>query len=98
MGAPGDRPCVTAQVKETRRYTVLIIRNHAGHIAFAPKLPEVIGRGQGREGAYRDFTKRLHGHISALIERGVPVPEDDVVAVKFVKLNLGQPDSETALT
>ena len=97
MGAPGDRPCVTAQVKETRRYTVLIIRNHAGHIAFAPKLPEVIGRGQGRERAYQDFKAKLREHLARLMARGVPVPEDDVAAVKFVKLDVGE-FNETPLT
>lgn len=74
------------------------MRNHAGHVAFAPKLPEVIGRGQGRESAYRDFKARLQGHISGLMGRGVPVPEDDVTAVKFVKLNLDELNPETALT
>ncbi len=71
------------------------MRNHTGHIAFAPKLPEVIGRGQGRGSAYRDFKAKLHEHVAALVARGAPVPEDDIAAVKFVKLNLDvlQPDS-----
>ena len=87
-------PALTAQVNETRRYAVLIVRNHPGHVTFAPKLPEVIGRGQGRESAYRDFKTRLQRHISGLMERGAPVPDDDVVAVKFVKLDLHRSDPE----
>jgi len=46
------------------------VRNHAGHIAFAPKLPEVIGRGQGRERAYQDFKVKLREHIAGLMARG----------------------------
>jgi len=64
------------------------VRNHAGHIAFAPKLPEVIGRGRGRESAYRDFKKKLHGHLVGLLNAGTPLPEDDIVAVKFVRMDL----------
>ena len=72
----------------TRRYTVLIVRGRTGHIAFAPKLPEVVGRGRGRNGAYKDFKTRLEQHISGLLDRGVPVPEDDIVSVKYVKVDL----------
>jgi predicted RNase H-like HicB family nuclease len=75
-------------VNTTRRYTVLIIRGRTGHIAFAPKLPEVVGRGRGRNGAYKDFKARLEQHISGLLDRGVPVPEDDIASVKYVKVDL----------
>ena len=73
------------------------MRNHAGHIAFAPKLPEVIGRGRRRGAAYRGFKAQLHQHIAGLVARGVPVPEDDVASVKFVKLDLDELN-ETTLT
>jgi predicted RNase H-like HicB family nuclease len=86
---------LTDQVNESRRYTVLIMRTHAGHVAFATKLPEVIGRGQGRESAYRDFKARVQGHISGLMKRGVPAPEDDVVAVKFLTVDLDAPGSDS---
>jgi hypothetical protein len=81
-------------VNRTRRYTVLVVRNHASHIAFAPKLPEVIERGRGRGAADRDFKAHLHQHVVSLMARGVPLPEDDVAAVKFVKLDLNgsEPD------
>jgi hypothetical protein len=57
-------------------------------VAFAPKLSEVVGRGRGRNGAYKDFRAQLEQHIAGLVERGVPVPEDDIVAVKYVKVDL----------
>jgi predicted RNase H-like HicB family nuclease len=57
-------------------------------VAFAPKLPEVVGRGRGRNGAYKDFKARLERHISGLLDRGVPVPEDDIASVKYVKVDL----------
>jgi len=91
-------PALTAQVNETRRYAVLIVRNHTGHVAFAPKLPEVIGRRQGRESAYKDFKAKLQEHISDLTARGVPVPEDEVVAVKFPRFNADELSTETTLT
>ena len=81
----------------TRRYTVLIVRGRSGHIAFAPKLPEVVGRGRGRNAAYKDFKARLEQHIAALIDRSVPVPEDDIVSVKYVKVNLRALESRTNL-
>jgi hypothetical protein len=87
-------PALTAQVNETRRYAVLIVRNHPGHVAFAPKLPEVIGPGQGRGAACRDFKAQLNQHVAGLIARGAPLPEDDVVAVKLVKLDLHRSDPE----
>lgn len=90
-------PAMAAYVNTTRRYTVLIVRNHNGHIAFAPKLPEVIGRGQGRESAYLDFKVRLREHIAGLVASGVPVPKDDVAAVKFVKVDVDELN-ETTLT
>jgi len=75
-------------VNTTRRYTVLIIKGRTGHVAFAPKLPEVVGRGRGRNGAYKDFKARLEQHIVALLDRGVPVPEDDIASVKYVKVDI----------
>jgi predicted RNase H-like HicB family nuclease len=81
-------PASSAHVNTTRRYTVLIVRGRSGHIAFAPKLPEVVGRGRGRNRAYKDFKARLEEHIAALVDRGVPVPEDDIVSVKYVKVDL----------
>ncbi len=81
----------------TRRYIVLILKGHSGHIAFAPKLPEVVGRGRGRNAAYRDFKKRLEDHALRCIEKGVPVPTDDIVAVKYVKLDLRALESRTNL-
>jgi predicted RNase H-like HicB family nuclease len=84
-------------VNTTRRYTVLIIRGHSGHIAFAPKLPEVVGRGRGRKSAYKDFRAKLEEHIVALLDRGVPVPEDDTVSVKYVKVDLRALESRVNL-
>ena len=31
---------------------------------------------------------RLEQHISGLVDRGVPVPEDDIASVKYVKVDL----------
>ena len=90
-------PALPAHVNTTRRYTVLIIRGRTGHIAFAPKLPEVLGRGRGRNGAYRDFKARLEQHISGLLDRGVPVPEDDIASVKYVKVDLRALESRITL-
>jgi predicted RNase H-like HicB family nuclease len=81
----------------TRRYAVLIVRGRTGHVAFAPKLPEVVGRGRGRNRAYRDFKARLEQHILSLIERDVPVPEDDIVSVKYVKVDVRALESRTTL-
>ena len=81
----------------TRRYTVLVFRGRSGHIAFTPKLPDVVGRGRGRKGAYRDFKAKLEGHIAALIERGIPVPEDDIVSVKYVTVDLRALESRSSL-
>jgi predicted RNase H-like HicB family nuclease len=81
----------------TRRYTVLIVRGRSGHLAFAPKLPEVVGRGRGRNRAYRDFKARLEEHILSLIEHDVPVPEDDIVSVKYVKVDVRALESRTTL-
>jgi len=40
---------------------------------------------------------RLQRYISDLTERGVPVPEDDVAAVKFAKLDLDALGPESGL-
>ena len=93
------RPCVLpAQMNKTRRYTVLIVRGRTGHVAFAPKLPEVVGRGRGRNRAYKDFKARLEQHILSLIERGVPVPEEDIVSVKYARADIRALESRTNLT
>jgi len=94
---PSAGPATTAHVNATRRYIVLIARGPSGHVAFAPRLPEIIGRGRGRNGAYRDFKAKLSEHIAGLVDRGVPVPKDDVAAVKFVKVDLSTLASETSL-
>lgn len=88
---------LSAHVNTTRRYIVLILRGHSGHIAFAPKLPEVVGHGRGRNAAYRDLKKRLEEHALRLIEKNVPVPTDDIVAVKYVKVDLRALESRTNL-
>jgi len=66
-------------------------------VAFAPKLPEVVGRGRGRNGAYKDFKAKLDTHIARLVERSVPVPQDDIVAVKYVKVDLRALESKMNL-
>jgi predicted RNase H-like HicB family nuclease len=83
-------------VNKTRRYTVLIVRGRTGHVAFAPKLPEVVGRGRGRNRAYKDFKSRLDQHILSLVERDAPVPEDDIASVKYVKVDIR--DLESRIT
>ena len=80
-----------------RRYIVLIARGPSGHIAFAPSLPELIGQGRGRSSAYRDLKAKLRDHIAGLVARGVPVPRDDIAAVKFVRVDLAGLESETSL-
>ena len=90
-------PALSAHVNTTRRYIVLIVRGRSGHIAFAPKLPEVVGRGRGRNAAYKDFKARLEQHIVGLIERSAPVPDDDIVSVKYVKVDLRALESRTNL-
>lgn len=84
-------------MNETNKFTVLIARGPNGHTAFAPKVPEIVGRGQGRNSAYRDFKAKLEEHIAGLRDRGVPVPEDDVVSVKFVKVDLTSLEPQTSL-
>jgi predicted RNase H-like HicB family nuclease len=84
-------------VNATRRYIVLIARGPSGHIAFAPSLPEIIGQGRGRSSAYRDFRAKLSEHVAGLVDRGVPVPKEDIAAVKFVKVDLTGLESETGL-
>ena len=66
-------------------------------MAFTPKLPDVVGRGRGRNSAYRDFKARLDAHVARMVEHGVPVPEDDIVSVKYVKIDLRALESRTAL-
>ena len=93
------RPCVYLPiVNKTRRYTVLIVRGRTGHVAFAPKLPEVVGRGRGRNRAYKDFKARLQQHVLALIERGVPLPDEDIVSVKYVRVDIRALESRITLT
>ena len=94
---PAAGPAITAHVNATRRYIVLIARGPSGHIAFAPSLPEVIGRGRGRKSAYRDFRAKLAEHVAGLGDRGVPLPREDITAVKFVKVDLTGLESETSL-
>jgi hypothetical protein len=84
-------------VNATRRYIVLIARGPSGHIAFAPSLPEIIGRGRGRNSAYRDLRAKLSEHVAGLAARGVPVPRDDIAAVKFIKVDLTALEPETGL-
>lgn len=90
-------PALSAHVNTTRRYIVLIVRGRSGHIAFAPKLPEVVGRGRGRNAAYKDFKARLEQHVVGLIDRSVPVPDDDIVSVKYAKVDLRALESRTNL-
>ena len=90
-------PALSAHVNTTRRYIVLIVRGRSGHIAFAPKLPEVVGRGRGRNSAYRDFKARLEQHVVGLIVHSAPVPDDDIVSVKYVKVDLRALESRTNL-
>jgi predicted RNase H-like HicB family nuclease len=84
-------------VNATRRYIVLITRGPGGHIAFAPSLPEVIGQGRGRNSAYRDLRAKLSEHVAGLVARGVPVPRDDIAAVKFMRVDLVGLEPETGL-
>ena len=90
-------PALPAYVNTTRRYTVLIVRGRTGHVAFAPKLPEVVGRGRGRNGAYKDFKAKLQARLVGLVARGVPVPREDIATVKFIKVDLSTLEPETGL-
>ncbi len=81
----------------TPRYTVLIFRGRSGHIAFTPKFPEVVGHGRGRNAAHKDFKARLERHIIGLLDRGIPVPRDDIVSVKYVKMDLHALQARTNL-
>jgi predicted RNase H-like HicB family nuclease len=74
-----------------------VFRGRSGHLAFTPKLPDVVGRGRGRNSAYKDFKARLDEHVARMVERGVPVPEDDIVSVKYVRIDLRALESRTAL-
>ena len=90
-------PAVSAHVNTTRRFVVLIFRGRSGHLAFTPKLPDVVGRGRGRNSAYKHFKARLDEHVARMVERGLPVPEDDIVSVKYVSIDLRAVESRTNL-
>jgi hypothetical protein len=51
-----------------------------------------------RASVYCDFKAELREQVSGHVARGAPVSEDDVVVVKFVKLDPGELGPETALT
>jgi hypothetical protein len=55
------------------------------------------GGGEDVKAPNRDFKTRLKGHITDLKGRGVPVPEDDVAAVKFLKVDLHAPEPDSGL-
>lgn len=76
----------------------MLARTSTGHIAFSPRFPDIIGRGGGRNTAYRDFRANLTEHIVGLVDCGVPVPEDDIVFVKFVRLDLRRLEAGIDLT
>ena len=88
---------LSAHVNTTRRFVVLIVRGRSGHLAFTPKLPDVVGRGRGRNSAYKDFKARLDEHVVRMVERGAPVPDDDIVSVKYVNVDLRALESRTHL-
>ena len=90
-------PAVSAHVNTTRRFVVLIFRGRSGHLAFTPKLPNIVGRGRGRNSAYKDFKARLDEHVARMVEHGTPVPEDDIVSVKYVRVDLRALESRTNL-
>ena len=88
---------LSAHVNTNRRFVVLIVRGRSGHLAFTPKLPDVVGRGRVRNSAYKDFKARLDEHIVRMVERGAPVPDDDIVSVKYVNVDLRALESRTNL-
>lgn len=91
-------PATTARVNATRTYAVLVARTSARHIAFAPRFPEIVGRGRGRTTAYWDFKANLTEHIARLVDHGTPVPQDDIVSVKFLRVGISGLEPMMSLT
>lgn len=75
-------------MNDTRSFTIVIVRTNNGHRAYAPGFPHVVGEGVGRAAAYRELKLQLAGYLRNRLRLGGPIPSDQVVAIKKLRLNL----------
>lgn len=65
--------------------TVLLYPDEDGYIiAEVPSLPGCVSQGETREEALQNIQEAIALHIEVLLERGQPIPEDQVEGASSV--------------
>ncbi len=66
----------------TQERKVLIFQDEDGYfVAEVPSLPGCISQGETRDQVIENIKEAIALHIEVLIERGQPIPEDNVEVV-----------------
>ncbi len=59
------------------RYTVIIERGReSGYVAHAPALKGCVSQGKTEEEAVRNISEATEVYVQALVEDGIPLPEE----------------------
>jgi predicted RNase H-like HicB family nuclease len=59
------------------KYTVVIEKGHeSGYVAYAPALKGCVSQGKTKNQALINLKQAMEGYIEALIEDGLPVPNE----------------------
>lgn len=77
------------------RFTVILTPDleDGGYVAECPVIPGCISEGETLEEALRNIKNALEGCLETLAERGEPLPEDGLVVVATVEVEVPSPAS-----
>jgi len=72
----------------TATYTILILRQPPGYLAYAPAFPNVFGQASTARVAYARLKPLLKQHLRSLIAKSEPISRDTVFQTRTIRLDL----------
>lgn len=81
-------PEMESTMNNSATYTILIIREPLGYLAYAPAFPKIFGQAPTARVAYARLKPLLRLHLQSLIANDGPIPRDPVFQTRTIRLDL----------